>query len=209
MGKAIARGWKKTVGVECFKDPTMARSAIGKLGTIIRQEIRKVASTNALAACSMQTFSWEWLLKQLGVHAPHLHQLLTSLTTTKGRRTNQRAVIGMCAAILMKHQNPTISLVQKILSIILYAGHASKQVILTEYMHGCFAYHLSFKIKVYTRLQRLNICMSHKTVIRDIEEMGENFDARVKRWQESLQKEFPEVDIHKHTYTRKYNNYNQ
>ena len=37
-------------------------------------------------------------------------------------------VIGTCVAILLKHRNPKLSLLQKIISLVLYAGHASKQV---------------------------------------------------------------------------------
>ena len=42
--------------------------------------------------------------------------------------------------------------------------------------------------------------MSHKTMIRGIEEMGQDSDAADKVWQESLPKKFPEVDIHEHIY---------
>ena len=52
--------------------------------------------------------------------------ILSSITKTKSERANQNAIIGMCATILLKHRYSKMSLVQKIISTILYAGHTSK-----------------------------------------------------------------------------------
>ena len=41
---------------------------------------------------------------------------------------NDNAVIGMCAAILLCHHNSHMNLVQRIISTLLYSGHAPKQV---------------------------------------------------------------------------------
>ena len=69
------------------------------------------------------------VLQELHVHAPNLLHLLNSITSTKTDRDNQKAIIGMCASILLKHHYSKMSLVQKIVSVILYAGHTSKQVV--------------------------------------------------------------------------------
>ena len=47
---------------------------------------------------------------------------------TRKPRTNRNAVIGMCSAILLKFRNSKMSMVQKMLSLILYAGNSGKQV---------------------------------------------------------------------------------
>ena len=43
-------------------------------------------------------------------------------------RVNDEAVIGICAAILIRHQNPQMNLLQRLISMILYNGHAPKMV---------------------------------------------------------------------------------
>ena len=77
---------------------------------------------------SMENFTWDPLLDELQVHAPYLFQLLSSFTQTKSERENQMAIIGVCASILLKHRYSKMSLVQKVISLLLYTGHASKQV---------------------------------------------------------------------------------
>ena len=43
-------------------------------------------------------------------------------------RVKDESVIGICAAILLRHQNPQMNLIQPIVSLLLYSGHAPKQV---------------------------------------------------------------------------------
>ena len=57
-----------------------------------------------------------------------LLSILLDATRTRVPRANLHIVIGTCVAILLKHRNPKASLLQKIVSLVLYAGHASKQV---------------------------------------------------------------------------------
>lgn len=73
-------------------------------------------------------FSWESLISELAVSAPILLQVLRGCTMTRNPHSNRDATIGMCAAILLKFRLPTMSLVQRILSLILYAGHSAKMV---------------------------------------------------------------------------------
>lgn len=79
-------------------------------------------------ADSLKTFHWDTLLQELSTFAPILRMLLAAATKTRVPRSNTDTVIGVCAAILLNHKNPRMNLVQKINSLILYAGHSSKQV---------------------------------------------------------------------------------
>ena len=76
----------------------------------------------------METFEWATLISELDRHAPVFLQILKSCTLMKKPRENHDAVIEMCAAIVLKHQFAKMSLVQRILSMILYAEHSGKQV---------------------------------------------------------------------------------
>lgn len=46
---------------------------------------------------------------------------------------------------------------------------------------------LNFCIQVYNRLQKINICMSHQTVVRLIDQLGMDHDTDVKEWQSQLE----------------------
>lgn len=132
--KAVARQSKKTIAVESLKDPVVKKHILKKIGKEMAKEIRSVASDKAESvlrsqdADSLKTFHWDTLLQELSTFAPVLRMLLTAATKTRTPRSNTNGVIGMCAAILLNHQDPRMNLVQKINSLILYGGHCSKQV---------------------------------------------------------------------------------
>ena len=76
----------------------------------------------------LSSFSWETLWKELSTHAQTLTCILTECTKSRVSKGNNHAVIGICASILLKHRFSKMSLVQKIVSIILFNGCASKSV---------------------------------------------------------------------------------
>ena len=86
-------------------------------------------STNSLLKMEgLKEFEWDALIGELSTHAPVLLGVLQAATKTRSPRTNTNAVIGICAAIIFKQRNSKMSLVQKIISLVLYAGHTSIQV---------------------------------------------------------------------------------
>lgn len=117
-----------------MKDSSTRKYVLNLVGKEICNEIRLMASNKVDSfLCStskddLKTFSWGRLHAELSTFAPVLHSILLAATKTRVPRPNTRMVTGMCAAILLKHRNPKMSLVQKVVSLVLYAGHASKQV---------------------------------------------------------------------------------
>ena len=93
---------------------------------------------------AMQIFTWDSLVSELESNAPTLHQVLKACVTVSRRQRAQKrcgskkkvrshhpesaAVLGLCAAVLLRHRNHSMSLVQRILSVILHSGHVGKQV---------------------------------------------------------------------------------
>lgn len=77
---------------------------------------------------SLSNFQWINLIGELQEHAPTLMTILNACTKTRRHKQNRNGVIGMCAAMLLKFRNNRMSLVQKLISTILYAGHSGKQV---------------------------------------------------------------------------------
>ena len=76
----------------------------------------------------MKGFTWKKALDDVALHAPTLLYVLESLTETKTERSNREAVIVVCSSLLFKHRYQYMSIVQKIVSLILYTGHSSKKV---------------------------------------------------------------------------------
>lgn len=124
----------KTVGLQALKNPETRKYILKLLGRELAREVRAMSSCRANSILKSQDpkhlkeFTWHMLDKELSIYAPLLRHLLHSATTTRVPRSNTDAVLGMCAAIVLNHRNPKMNLVQKMNSLIMYAGHCSKKV---------------------------------------------------------------------------------
>ncbi len=133
--KAVARRNKSSLVTEVFKDNTTKQYVIKRIGNIVRKELFTMCSEKTGSILSskhvsdLKEFTWDKLLTELDSHAPVLHSILKMCTQTRRRRPNRSAVIGMCVAILLRYQHVKMNLAQRIVSVILYAGDCSKQVI--------------------------------------------------------------------------------
>ena len=138
LGKAVARNSKKTIAAETLKDSVTKGYIVSIMGRELSREIRAMASDHAKSILQSQNphdlkqFKWDTLLCELSKYAPVLSRLLLLATKTK---LDHKAVIRVCAAILINHQNSKMNLIQKLASLILYTSHASKQVCIYTYVH--------------------------------------------------------------------------
>ncbi len=73
-----------------------------------------------------------------------------------------------------------MNIVQRLVSVLLYGGHASKQVYLRAIFFHVPLNYFVLNMQTYTRLQKLMLCMSHKATISFVDKLGENFDSEVK-----------------------------
>ena len=134
MVKAVARQSKLTIARECIKDQTTRSYVMKCISRIIQSEMKKMCSHEANSILKQQLpinfeeFSWDSLIGEVQTHAPVLYSFMNACTKTKKPRSNKKATIGMCVAILLKYRYSNMCLVQKIVSLILYAGHSAKQV---------------------------------------------------------------------------------
>lgn len=74
------------------------------------------------------SLKWSDIYDEMQKHTPILLEILLAATTTRCPRPNRELLISMCGAMICKLRRPQMCTAQKILSLILYAGHASKQV---------------------------------------------------------------------------------
>lgn len=154
--KAIARGSRQSVAAECLKKPGTRRYLLKRIGVMVRNELVAMCSngTNSIlhqqGTSELKEFSWERFLAELEGNAPVFLSILHECTHTRRPQTNQDTVMGMCAAVLLKYRYAKMSLVQRILSLVLYGGRSEKQV----YTHCLVSVINNFNVQVLIALCR-------------------------------------------------------
>ena len=131
MVKSIARGSKFALVNQCFDDPDTNKYLIQKIERLVQHEVKVMCSINSqsiLLSKNPKHISWDRLLTEMKASAPVLTGILMACTRTKTAKSNRDAIVGTCAAILFQHRFPRMSLLQRLIAVILYAGHSSKQV---------------------------------------------------------------------------------
>ena len=132
--RPLARGSRCALARRCMSDRTIRKYIVKGMGVSLRHEVANLCSDDSAFALrnknpnKLKSFTWEGLLNEAKELAPTLTDLLLSCTKTRKPRKNQKAIIGVLIAVLCKHRRPTLSLIQQIVSLILYSGHASKRV---------------------------------------------------------------------------------
>ncbi len=122
------------MAVECLKDPATRKYLLKRIGVLVRNELISMCSDSTSSilrgqcVSELRDFSWEKLLTELEANAPVFLSILRESTRTRRPRPNRDAMMGMCATMLLKHRFSKMSLVQRVLSLILYAGHSGKRV---------------------------------------------------------------------------------
>ena len=130
MSKALARGSKKSVVDDCFSGPTLFKFVKKKIGSLLKYEIKLMCSNkvqsvlHSTSSCSnLKKFNWNNIMDELKANAPILlHNILTSCIPSKN--ANFQATICVCSSLIFYSHFRQMNLVQKIISLILYAGCA-------------------------------------------------------------------------------------
>ena len=76
---------------------------------------------------ALANFSWKLFIAELKSQAPTLYAIVKSAVTKPQKSPNLNSV-GIIAAVLLNCRSRVLSQVQAVVSILLYAGHCSKQV---------------------------------------------------------------------------------
>lgn len=134
MGKSIARGSKKKLIDQCYDDPDTRHIMLRKIGKIMKKEVKLICSEKTASVLrsesydDIKNFTWDKLIQEMRVHTPVLTDILCSCTSTKNPSSNRMAIVGLCGSVLFRHRCSRMSLLQKVIMLILYAGHCGKQV---------------------------------------------------------------------------------
>jgi hypothetical protein len=120
MSKALARGNKKSVIDDCFKDPKLFTYLKRKLGHVLKCEIKVMCSNKvksilrSTATCdSMKKFKWSDVIDEMKIYAPLMLNLLVSCIGA-----NSEAIICMCSSLIFCSRFKHMNFIQKIISLI-------------------------------------------------------------------------------------------
>ena len=133
IAKSLFHGSRCAMVQNCFKDSKLTKIIINKVGRIIQLEIAKLCSMKVdsilrLPVQSFERFSWSSLFDEFLQYAPVLHSLLMIVTKTKQRcRTKPEIIVGTIISVLCKYRCSSMSLLQKMLSICLYANQLPRR----------------------------------------------------------------------------------
>lgn len=101
------------------------------IGHTVNKEVAVMCSdkfASILRSKPIENFEFGAVIRELESQALILLSLLKNCLKTRTPMPNCSVIITMIVALICKHRNPSCSLLQRMISLILYAGHSSKQV---------------------------------------------------------------------------------
>lgn len=143
LGKGVGRLNRSSIARQAMNDQRIRERILNILGEKIRKEMKAMCSLTDLSILrdtspkTLQSFKWDTLVAELQQKAPILTKVLRQCSQRtrkpselqrKTRRIPDNHVVAICAAILLRHRNVGMNLVQRMMSVILYSGNAPKQV---------------------------------------------------------------------------------
>lgn len=142
IGKSVGRRNPGAIARQVMAHARIKREILKCVGRAIRKDMKHVCSKklSSILRCrsaeDMKNFTWDALHAELDTHAPVFCHILNECIRPKRRETKtgksraviDTAVVGLCSALLLRHWNQRMNLVQRIISTLLYSGHAPKQV---------------------------------------------------------------------------------
>jgi hypothetical protein len=124
----------EAIARRCLNNSDIRKYVVHGIGRILRQEIAALCSDKVKSILrdksntALKAFKWKQLEDEMITHSPTLLSILRSCTTVPRSNLQQQGLIGVITAILCKNRRGSASLVQRLISVILYGGHASKKV---------------------------------------------------------------------------------
>ena len=147
LARSVGRRNHPAIARQVMRNPKTKAICLNLLEKDIQKDLTVLASKKGRVLClrqktldALQSFTWEKLHLDLKMKAPTLYRVLQACVNvhrrkhagktghTKTHCTHNSVVLGMCAALILRHRNQHLNLVQRIISLILHSGHTGKQV---------------------------------------------------------------------------------
>ena len=135
LGRYVGRGNRRSIARAAVSNTALQPHLVDALCGVVRAEMKHVCSDNhdsilrLKSKPALEHFTWEAVWAELQQTAPTLMALLLRMTPA-ARHADEgvRPALCLCASILLKLRNNKVNLVQSVISLVLKAGHATKQV---------------------------------------------------------------------------------
>lgn len=119
-----------------MKNSATRQAVIKILGRRLQNEVASLCSTKSKAVLAKKPNDGmgnfidliDTLMEDVTVRAPTFLSLLKWALKTRRARQNYNAIIAVIMSIICKNRKASVCLFQRIVSLILYTGHSSKQV---------------------------------------------------------------------------------
>jgi hypothetical protein len=148
LAKSISQMNRLSIARNAMKDAKIRTYILGILKTDIHREMNAMCAISRKCVLrqkskkSIACFSWDKVYSELLKYAPTLHSVLKACVEVKrpkrprlkpgiqivDQKKRNVIVISMCGAIFLRNKNMHMNLFQKVVSLLLHSGHASKQV---------------------------------------------------------------------------------
>lgn len=133
-----------------MRDPKIKEQSLRILSKHVQKEMTQMCAKSTKSKLrttsteNLYNFSWSEISEEVEKHAPTLYRVLKGIVdvkrkvnpksknkkkTKKSYQSSDTAILAFCASVFLRHRNVHMNKVQKILSLILDCGHASKQVL--------------------------------------------------------------------------------
>lgn len=130
LGKALGRRKHNSFAKHAVHNVVTRSYIVKHLGKIMKVELHNLCSNSILLNKEREAlpiFSWDDITHELKLKSPLLHAVLESCLP-KAMGHDSQVIIGTCICVLAKSRRFSASLLQRVVSLILYQGHAGKQV---------------------------------------------------------------------------------
>ena len=114
-------------------------------------------------------------------NVPTLMKFLVALVSDD----NCKPLLCVIACMILKHRSQRMSLVQRVISVLLYGNGTHKKVHVRDTLF-CFFLLIYSVGQVYNALHPLMICISHSATIKLIDRIASDYDILVHQWSDNL-----------------------
>ena len=203
--KKLGSGNRQSIAKAAVGNTTLLLELVSAICGAVGAEMKYVCSEShdsilqLKSKTALEHFTWETVWTELQQSSPTLMAILHGFTpVTKHNNEDIRPALCLCASILLMLQNDKVNLVQSVISLVLKAGHATKQVCICTCTYECVSinfHHTSYysnstfiHVGVYEQ-HKLRICLMHTVSMMDT--IAHGHDEEVLEWQDALMKYVP------------------
>lgn len=113
---------------------SLMRATVYKaIGMDSRRQLKRITAATSSSMimqsdpAAIRAFSWDELFTNMQSHSKHICEFLL-LMLPRQKRERAKSMVSLIVAMLAKMTNQKAGLVQSVISLLLFAGHASSQV---------------------------------------------------------------------------------